>query len=144
MCWLQKVQSLIYARENWCLLARAINLQLEVNDKWKKKGFWHSGAELLGLCQWHQNSCCLFVSLEKQGSSSLDTTLVCPFGGLRRTLLSTPRKIPVPNFPSLCCCGFCRAVQGCAVLGFSSLWFLPGQQGWDLGSEFPLGLILRG
>lgn len=153
MCWLEKVQSLIYARENWCLLARAINLQLEVNDKGKKKASWHSGTELLVLCGVAPEQLLPFCVPGKAGEFLTGHNPGVSFGGLRRTLLSPPAH-PGKSQPQishlLCCCGFFRVglVQDGVVLGFSSrggTWALNSHCGFGKGGEGkmnPLALTL--
>lgn len=150
VCWLQKVHSLIYAWENWtgCLLARAINLQLEVNDKWKKKGFWHIGTELLGLCLGGSRAAAAFLGPWKAGEFLIGDKPGVSFWGLRRSRLcpSAHPENPSPRFPLLsavcrCCCGFFRAGL-LQVLGSRQPLALPVQQGCSVGSEFPLRLFL--
>lgn len=105
VCWLQKVHSLIYAWENWtgCLLARDINLQLEVNDKWKKKGFWHIGTELLGLCLGAPE---LLLPFWVPGKAGEFLTGDVSFWGAQEEQavpISTPRKSQPQISHRLCC-----------------------------------------
>lgn len=105
----------------------------------RRKVFGTLEQNCLGCVWGHQNCCCLFGSLGKQGSSSLG---MCPFGGLRRSRLcpSGLPENPSPRFPIVsavwrCCCGFCRAGV-LQVLGSRQPLVLPVQQGWNVGSEF--------
>lgn len=143
--------------ENWtgCLLARAINLQLEVSDKWdgkKKAVFWLTGTELLGLCpgppcsQVEPEELLLsWFPWEREESSPGDKPRVL-LGGTTLCPSVEPRKMPIPNLTSSLLAG--DAAFGSLGLKFSRSWgfrqpfFFAVKQGWNVGSEFPLCLFL--
>lgn len=166
VCWLQKVQSLIYAqtrgRLDWMFVSQSHKSPAgsEWQVGWEEKSwfFWHIGAELLGLCPgpscppapgWHQGSCCLFGSTGRGGEFLTWRWTTCPFGGLRRTTLCPSvesRKIPIPNWtPSLLSGDAAYGSSGlklCRSWVSGSLLFLPVKQRWNVGSEFPQWLFL--
>lgn len=142
-------------REDWtgCLLARAINLQLEVSDRWdgkKKAGFFGTLEQnCLGCVRvpparqvqgGTRGAAACLVPLEEEGSSSPGDEPRVLLGGSgepRCARQSSPGKFQSQTEHPLCCAYGSLGLKLCRSWVSGSLLFLPVKQGWNMGSEFP-------